>query len=330
MSRVPPAELADAVLPGRLAELLADAGDAAIPDVLDLLVEELGLRSAVLRETGDDSSPVRSSGRLRAVAGEAVHAVPAMRVVSTGAVSTPVELPVRAGGRDIGVLSVFGGRPSQLPVLRAAAAVIGLALSRPARTAASDAVNDLVAAADAESAAAADLLHDGPVQALVVAHYAAEAAARGGDCDAAREAVQAALIELRRALWHLRPRGVADGGLPAALGLLSSRLEESGRSPLAFVLDEPLAAALPSAVVSTGYRLVQALALPEGVDSVRITLRRENAHVVLDVEGGAPLRDLSRWMTKATALGGSITSSDGRTRLVVPLAPNSSRTKANP
>src|SRR3954470_7721675 len=331
MGRTAPPQTSDTVLPGRLAELLADHREAGLTEALDLLVAELGLRSALLRDAAPSPVPAAPAGRLRAVAGEAVHAVPAMRVVTTGGTAdSTVELPIRGGGRDVGVLSVLGARPSQLPVLRAIAAVLGLALSRPTRVAAPDAAADLVAAADAEADAAADLLHDGPVQALVVAHYAAEAAARGGDPALAREAVQAALVELRRSLWHLRPRGPGDGGLPVALGLLSSRLEEAGRPPLGFVLDELLAAALPTAVASTAYRLVQAIAVPADAPAVRVSLRREGSTVVLDVEGGAPLQEVERWADKARALGGSLTSSGTSTRLAVPLSTSTRpRTKAN-
>ena len=329
MARGAPPQTDDTVLPGRIAALLADLGADGLTEALDLVVAELGLRSAVLRDalTETAPAPAPTGGRLRAVAGDAVHAVPAMRVVSVGsASSSTVELPVTAGGREIGVLSVVGARPSQLPVLRAVAAVLALALSRTPRVPAAETAAELVAAADAEADAAADLLHDGPVQALVVAHYAAEAAARGGDPAAAREAVQAALVELRRSLWHLRPRGPGEGGLPAALGLLSARLEEAGRPPLGFVLDELVAAALPSAVSSTAYRLVQAVALPDDAEPVRVALRREGASVVLDLDGGAPLHDRERWAGKARALGGSLTCTGARTRLAIPLT--SPRTKA--
>ncbi|MDX6197375.1 MAG: hypothetical protein QOJ79_526 [Actinomycetota bacterium] len=329
MGRTAPPQTADAVLPGRLAELLADHGEDGLTEALDLIVAELGLRSAVLRDAATEAlpTPAAPSGRLRAVAGEAVHAVPTMRVVASGhAATSTVELPIRAGGRDVGVLSVVGARPSQLPTLRAVAAVLGLALARTARALPAQTAADLVAAADGEADAAADLLHDGPVQALVVAHYAAEAAVRGGDPAAAREAVQSALVELRRSLWHLRPRGAGEGGLPAALGLLSARLEEAGRPALGFVLDELVAAALPSAVASTAYRLVQAIALPQDAGPVRVALRREGSTVVFDIEGGAPLDDQQRWAGKARALGGSLTSTGGRTRLTIPLT--SPRTKA--
>jgi hypothetical protein len=314
MSRTAPPPVADAVLIGRVAELLSDLGEEGLTEALELLVDELSLSSAVLREAAP-----HGLGRVRAVAGDSPHAVPAMRVVSAGSTPGPtVELPLRAGGRDVGVLAVVGARPSQLPALRGVASVLGLVLSSPAaRPAVDDAVLELVAAADAEADAAADLLHDGPVQSLVVAHYAAEAAARGGNAVAAREAVQSALVELRRTLWHLRPR--TGSGLAGALGQLSARMEEAGGAPLRFVLDEVLAAALPPAVVSVAYRVVQAVAVPAGAEPVRVALRREGALVVLDVEGGTPLAEPQRWGTTARALGGSLTCTPDRIRLAVPV-----------
>ena len=326
MGRTAPPQLLDAVLPGRLAELLADHGEDGLTEALDLIVGDLGLRSAVLRDSVTSSPTGGAAGGLRAVAGEAVHAVPSMRVVTAAAGST-VDFPLRAAGRDAGVLTVVGARPSQLPVLRAAAAVLALALARPVRLPTADPAGDLIAAADGDADDAADRLHDGAVQALVVARYAADAAARGGDPVAARDAVQTALVELRRTLWHLRPRGTADGGLTAALDLLSGRLEEAGGSPIGFVVDEPVAAALPAAAVSVAYRLVQAVAVPHGADPVRVAVRREGSSAVLDVDGGAPLASPQRWVTKARALGGTLTLAEGRVRLAVPLT---SGTKANP
>lgn len=313
MSRSAPPQLTDSVLPGRLAELLADHGETGLTEALDLVVTELGLRSAVLRDSSVDPPAV---GRLQAVAADGGPAVRVVAVDRPGAAT--VELPIRAAGRPAAVLSVLGARPSQLPVLRAVAAVLGLALSRPGRVPLAEAAADLVQATDADADAAADRLHDGPVQALVVAHYAAEAAARGGDPVAARDAVQAALVELRRSLWHLRPRGHQDGGLAAALSLLSVRLQEAGDPPLGFVLDEPLTAALPGPVVSMAYRLVQSAAAP-GAGPVRVAVRREGSDAVLDLEGGAPLTDLALWSARARALGAVLTSSGARTRLAVPV-----------
>ena len=74
---------------------------------------------------------------------------------------------------------------------------------------------DLLAAAERDLDCLADRLHDGALQALVVARYACDAVARGADPALARDAVQDALVTLRREVWLLRPRG--DDGLMTAL-----------------------------------------------------------------------------------------------------------------
>jgi len=314
VGRTAPPPVADAVLLGRVAELLADHGAYAVGEALELLVAETGLTSAVLRDADG-----RTPGRLRAVAGEPVHAVPVMRVVpAAGDPTAAVELPVQAAGHDLGILSLVGARPSQLPMLRSAAAVLALALAADAATSAGPA-HELVAGADADADATADRLHDGAVQALVVAHYAAESATRGGDPVVAKDAVRTALVELRRELWHVRPRGHDGGGLAAALGLLSARLQEAGRPALGYVLDEPLADALPPAVASTAYRLVQAVVLAGPEVSLRVALRRDDAHAVLDLDGAA-VPDPERWAARFRALGGSLSWTGLTARLVVPLS----------
>ena len=300
----------DVVLPGHLAELLADTGERGLAEALDLLVAELDLRSAVLRD-----GAASGTQRLRAVAGEAAHAVPAMRLVD-GSDGTSLELPLAAAGRTLGVLTVVGARPSQLAVLRACSAVLALALSRPAPTTA-ELADQLVAAADAEADETADRLHDGAVQALVAARYATDAAVRGGDLTVARDAVQTALVELRRALWHQRPR--AGEGLTAALELLSARLVEAAGTPLGFLVDEPIAQALPAAARSVVYRLVQAVALPADAEPVRVAIHRDGCAAVVDIDGGAGLAAPDRWAGKARTFGATLTTTTGHLRLVVPL-----------
>jgi len=177
-----------------------------------------------------------------------------------------------------------------------------------------DLAADLLAAADADADDVADRLHDGPVQALVFARYAADAAVRGADVTVVRDAVQAALVELRRALWHLRPRTDVDGGLPAALALLSGRLEEAGRPALGLRIDETVATDLPPSFVSTAYRLTQEAVLPElpeRSEPITLTLRRDDGLNVLELTGGAPLTRSERWAVTARALGGSLTASSG-------------------
>jgi signal transduction histidine kinase len=174
-----------------------------------------------------------------------------------------------------------------------------------------DLAADLLAAADADADDVADRLHDGPVQALVFARYAADAAVRGADVTVVRDAVQAALVELRRALWHLRPRTDVEGGLPAALALLSGRLEEAGRPALGLCIDETVTADLSPSFVSTAYRLTQEVVLPEGSEPVTLTLRRDDGFDVLELSGGAPLTRSERWAVTARALGGTLTGSSG-------------------
>src|SRR5881628_2458778 len=74
--RTAPPQLADAVLPGRLAELLADHGEGGLTEALDLLVAELGLSSAVLQDHPVDGGDAPgTTGRLRAISGDAVRVV---------------------------------------------------------------------------------------------------------------------------------------------------------------------------------------------------------------------------------------------------------------
>ena len=294
---------------GRVAALLADQGERGLPAALDLLVGRLGLRSAVLRETVDGRP-----GGVLAVSGDTLHAVPQMRVVGGAtAPRTPdssIEIPVSAAGRHVATVTVVGARPSQLPVLRACAAVLGLLDRRdvgPLPIA-------LLDAADADAHALADALHDGPVQDLVVARYAADAAVRGADPVGARDAVQAALIALRRALWLLRPRGASGEELPAALRALSDQLVIAGRPALILDLDPDAAAALAPQAASTSYRLVQSVV---GDEPVTVSLRAERTSVVLEVDGGRPLAH-GRWTDRARALGAELHTTRGRLLLVLP------------
>ena len=283
--------LADPVVVlGRFAGLLADG----VPEALQSLVSALGLRTAVVRA---------ASGELIGVAGETLAAVPLMRAVP--AENPVVELPVHGrSGTPTGTLTVVGARPSQLPVLRSAAAVLGLALV-PQTDAA-----QLLEAVEADHDDLADALHDGAVQSLVVARYAADAAVRGGSAEVAREAVQSALVELRRALWSIRPRG--GSGLVAALEQLSAQLTDAGR-PSVGLLGGTDVAGTPAVLA---FRLVQAVA---GEETVRVALRADGDGVLVDVTGGSALPSPERWVRRARALGGDLVASAGRLRLVLPL-----------
>jgi signal transduction histidine kinase len=265
---------------GEVAVLLAEQGPPG--PALTALEKGLGLAALGLRDLG---------GRL--VAGTTAPARPVL------------EIPVHGrAGALLGTLVAVGALPSQLPALRSAAAVLGLALSPAAST---DVEDDRDALADA--------LHDGPVQSLVVARYASDAAVRGGDATAARDAVQAALVEARRFLWQLRPRGSA--GLVEAMDQLSTHLVEAGGAPLGLVGDVEAAAALRGPAGVTAYRLVQAVAKPDG-PAVRVGLRTDGDRLVVDVDGGVPLSSPERWLRRAQALGGDLQTSAGRLRLLLP------------
>ncbi len=173
-------------------------------------------------------------------------------------------------------------------------------------------VAGLLSAADAEADAFADRLHDGALQALVVARYAADAAVRGGDPALARDAVQEALVALRRAVWDLRPRGGDD--LPTALGELSQRRAAAGAGALDLQLDAAVCDRIPAAARGAAYRFVQA-ALADGPAVVAVTAEAGCAVVVA---GGTP-EDLAGWTARATALGGALHTDGPQARLLLPL-----------
>ena len=288
---------------------LAGDGLAALPKVLDDVVAALGLRSAVLRDVGTD-------GALRAVAGDPVHAVPQRREATDG--EAVVSLPVLSGGLRVATLTVVGARSADLPALRGVCSLLGLAL-RPG-----DRVlpHSLLDGADADADELADTLHDGPVQELVYARFAADAAVRGGDPAGARDAVQAALQSLRRSLWMVRPRGSEAGGLGAALEQLAQRLDDAGAPGLALALDAEASAALDERTTSVAYRLVQAVARSaEGPTDVRLARDVDGVHV--HVGGRLPSPD--RWSARARALGASLhLDPAGSVVLSVPAAPRTS------
>jgi signal transduction histidine kinase len=293
-----------------LARVLADGGDP-LAAALGRVVTGLGLRSAVLRAPGPD-------GALLAVAGDVVHAVPLTRDTCDGEAPSVVELPVHGDGRQLAALTVVGATAADLPALRTCAAVLGLALARPDRS--DDLPLRLLAAADADAAAAADALHDGPVQELVFARFAADAAVRGGDPASAREAVQAALQSLRRALWLLRPRGTGDGGLTGAVEQLATRLAEAGRPALRLQLDDAACAALSPAAASSCYRFVQAVATASTDTPTAVRVSRRGSSVRLEVDGAVPPTVPDRWAARARALSAQLAVDPaGRLVLSVPV-----------
>lgn len=295
----------------------ADA-DRALPAVLRAALQELvdgaGLRSAVLRSVGTGGS----TGELLAVAGEVVTAVRERPEVPTVPAqrSAADALDVRgAGGALLATLTVTGAGPATLTALETCAGVLGLALAADDSAARSRAAGLLDSAED-DRAELADALHDGVVQDLLVTRFAVDLAERDGDLPALREALQLSLVGLRRALWHLRPRGRSD--LVGALGDLSTRLTEAGL-PAPRLRVRAGGDGLTGSGAAAAYRLVQTLALLPGGTSLGLVLDRSGDDVVLDVLGAAALPDLERWRQRAAALGGELTGGPGRLRLVLPV-----------
>ncbi len=175
----------------------------------------------------------------------------------------------------------------------------------------------LLQLADADADALADRLHDGALQALVVARYGADAAVRGADPGFARDAVQDALVELRRAVWLLRPR--SSGGLAAALADLSNQRVAAGLPAPHLDLDAGLVAGLADAAAGAAYRLVQAVLDEADGQPVRVSLSWAGESAALDIDG-APA-DLSGWSLRARAIGGDLVVDTGRLRLLLPLTP---------
>lgn len=282
---------------GRFAAGLSVEGglEAALQD----LVDHLGLRSAVVRGPRVTLQAVPQLGR-------------------AGTRLATIELPVPGPyDRPVAWLSVVGAGPRQLPALRTAAAVLGLAIGARSGEA-------LVEQVEATLDEVADALHDGPVQTLVAARYAADAAVRGGDPALTRDAVQAALLALRRTLWHLRPRG--GQGLGPALTALSERLDEAGNPPLRTHCDAGVA--LSTAAASTAYRLVQLVTMGS-TGPVHVAVRREAGRVVVAVDGGAPLADPERWSRRVQAVGGDLICNPGRLWLSLPQSLHPPYPKAN-
>lgn len=201
----------------------------------------------------------------------------------------------------------MGNRLLTVPAQPASAEHMAAPPAAPTTAPTADALDllALLAAADADADLLGDSLHDGALQALVAARYAADAVVRGGDPVAARDAVQEALTTLRRVVWLLRPRGAED--LPAALAELSGRLPH----PLRLDVDAGLAAQLSPAARALAYRFVQTLAGPA------VTLSRSGSFAVLSVDG--ELADVPGWSARARAVDGRLDRTGGPARLLLRL-----------
>jgi hypothetical protein len=282
---------------GQFAATLAEG--RPLSQALRLLSTGLALRSVVVRSV---------DGEVIGVGGDALQAVSAMRAVDGHDVW--LEFPIAGqDGESLATLTVRGGRPSQLPTLRAVAAVLGLALSARIGSVSPQQLTD-----DAESALAevADALHDGPLQSLMVARYAVDAAMRGGDAGAVRDAIQQAVVELRQLTWSLRPRGAS--GLSQALELLAAKAEDV---PLELSLgqEDPTG---PGAVLA--YRIVQTVHA-HARQPVRVIVDGRSVEIT-----GTALPSPQRWVRRAASVGCVLSTTGEHTSLML-AAPASSSVK---
>ena len=173
----------------------------------------------------------------------------------------------------------------------------------------------LLRLADADADAYADRLHDGVLQALVVARYATDAVARGGDPALAREAVQDALVALRRSVWSLRPRVTC--GLTAALGELAAARVAAGLPAPVLELDPEVVSVLTGDAAAVAYRFVQTVLDESGPRPVQVRLERLERLGALEVD--ALVRNPSAWSLRAGVLGGGLVVGPDRLRLLLPL-----------
>lgn len=283
----------------KAASLLCARGARAVPEVLELLGRELGGAVVLL-------PPGRPDERRRSAVGRGY--------------------PLLAGGRNLGTLARYGAGDADAStgdVLAAVADVLALALAAAPPFAAEDLLLD----AEADRDAVADELHDGTAQALLVARYAVDTAARvptdtpTGLADA-RAAVQEGLVALRCAIWWQRTR--SGDGLLAALAALTQRCPPAGQPRLSVEVaaGAEMLGRLSPAAVAAAYRLVQAV-LRTSEETVCVTLRGTAASVLLEITG-ADLQDTvlaARWRRRARILGGWLDSSSVRLRLTLPIQP---------
>ncbi len=318
------------------ARRLAEAGPAAVPDVLGMLSDSSGCAVA-LREAG--------MGRDTAAADGA---------------DDVSRVPLREGQRLVGVLELTPAPPADSPwaagslALSLFADVLAMSV-RCARTAASarTSAGQFLLADEADRAQLAAGLHDGLVQALVAARYlidlalqpAAESVPAAPLLDDAREAVRDALAEARHLLGWLRPRSGTKA--PVAAELTSIIRREADRSPAASVIlsvDPGADVPVPPAVAAAAYRLVQC-----AVDCAHAQLRQDGPtcgpdggdgedlglHIGIGCHSGAlqltfpaALADgscaaMARWLDRAKLLGGSARLEQGALVVRLPVEPDS-------
>ena len=287
---------------GEAAALLADGGPDLVPRLLCLLATSLGLpRSAVTIEL----PPTVGAAHLGQV-------LPLQRRPGAG---VRTELPLTAGGRLAGILVITGGDPAGTvgpAALRTFGDLLASALT-PRSVPAAQPVE-----LEEDYAEIAGTLHDGPIQTLLAARFAAQLVTRNGDDDLGEVSalVSDALRELRRVMWELRPR--TGQGLGAALEQLAAH-DAAGPAPRLFdvTVDRAAAARLSPAAAAIAYRLTQTI-LRGAASALRVTVRPGGTltAVTLQISGAdADIPDVDRWQRRAALAGGRLRVERGCVRL---------------
>ncbi|MHB8450862.1 MAG: sensor histidine kinase [Mycobacteriales bacterium] len=316
--------LAPAPAVGPLARVLVERGMAGLPGALALLADSLSASAATLREVRPDGSP----GQQHHSGGQ----VPRAR-----AGGGTLDVPLRAGGRVVGLLTVHG-LPAEVRVthLTAAADVLALAVlgaqRDPVRVA-----TELLLCSEADAETVAGILHDGPAQALLATRYQLELGANASDD--LRAGVDEALRDVRATMSRLRTRrsdpGSDPGGdLGSDLGSgapdrseLARRLVDQAGLEVAVTGSTP--AGISDALAIVTYRLAQAAAfdaVARHARELRIALDAHDGWLLVAISDdgalGVPHQPwLVRWITRVAYLGGRVTTPpEGGLRVSLPLA----------
>ena len=173
-----------------------------------------------------------------------------------------------------------------------------------------------VAAAMEERARLAHVLHDDVLQSMVAARLALDLVGRTLRDSTVLEPVHAALdqavADARLAMWELRPRVSAEGGLHAALTALAERRPEQ----VALVAEGDVA---PGLLAEMAYRLVDEC-VREAPERVAVELARVPEGIVLTVRTVAP-EAATRIVGWLRELGAVVTRGPERISVVLPLFP---------
>ncbi len=311
---------------GVAARMLAESGRDALAPVLTLLGQALQANVDLL-EAGTTRAAIPRA-RSRAAAPDSVD-------LSTAA---PIELPIRARGNALAVLSIEPNTASLPPAwttspgpLGTVADLIALVLSAGSE---SPAGSEVKAAArtwfdldEQDRKQLAGDLHDGLVQSLVAARYLLDLAASTWPdgplpwLEAVRESIQAALGDGRALLKSVQPRVRAAAGLRVALedlcagAAVPTELHSvAPTEPSTEQTGEPAPAPVAAAAA---YRFVQA-ALSDlrerGAEAVEVRLSSGPSGLSIDVSAvgdrpawpDEPGDGIRRWVTRVELMGGTV------------------------